>query len=368
MGYEILERIITIDFTGCEALFAVRADARILKERMCLIEEADALGRLFDIDILDSSGNHLSRGSERPCLICGAPSRACARSRAHDASELFQKAHVIIDTHFKEEFFRYIGETAQRALLNEALTTPKPGLVDCESNGAHSDMNLISFADSACALRPYFEACARMGSEDAAFSRLQYAGQQAEDAMYAEAGVNTHKGAIFALGILCYAAGSCGEHADTDAILQKSAAAGMFFLEQMKQSACCETGGERQYRQYGLTGARGEAASGFCSVQSFALPALREAAASGKSLQQAGLHALIALMKNVQDSNVIRRAGLDGQNFVSEQAQLALNEGCSEDLLRAMDRAFVQRGISPGGSADLLAAAYFLYFLEIRRA
>ena len=126
MNLSILERIETTEFTGCEALFSVQADAQALKEAMCLIEESDALGRLLDIDVLDASGAHLSRGSERLCLICGKPARACARSRAHDASALFQQAHEIIESHFQEEFFRYIGETAQRALLHEALTTPKP--------------------------------------------------------------------------------------------------------------------------------------------------------------------------------------------------------------------------------------------------
>lgn len=368
MNLPILERIETTEFTGCEALFSVQADAQALKEAMCLIEESDALGRLFDIDVLDASGAHLSRGSERLCLICGKPARACARSRAHDASELFQKAHEIIESHFQEEFFRYIGETAQRALLHEALTTPKPGLVDCENSGAHSDMNIMSFADSACVLRPYFEACARMGAQNGSLRRLQYAGQQAEDAMFAAANANTHKGAIFSLGILCYAAGFCGEQADTNDILRKSAETGAFFLEQMEKSSRFETGGEQQFRQYGLTGARGEAASGFESVQAIALPVLRQAVASGMTLQQAGLRALMSLMKSVNDSNVIRRAGMEGQKFVMEQANRALDEGCSEEILREMNRTFVRRGVSPGGSADLLAAAYFLYFIETRGA
>ena len=368
MSAPVLDHIITIDFTGCEALFAVQADASLLKERMCLIEGADALGRLFDIDVLDESGSHLSRSTERPCLICGKPARACARSRAHDAKELFDRAHSIIEAHFRDEYIRFIGETAQRALLHEALTTPKPGLVDCENSGAHSDMNLMSFADSACALRPYFETCARMGTESASLHRLQYAGQLAEDAMYAAAGANTHKGAIFSLGILSYAAGFCGEDADLPAILNKSSETGAFFLQQMKQSARSETGGEQQYIQYGLTGARGEAASGFQSVQNIALPALTAALAAGKSLHQAGLRALLSLMNQVQDSNVIRRAGMEGQKFVMQQAQLALDQGCSEETLRTMDRTFIQQGISPGGSADLLAVTYFLYFLSARRA
>ena len=207
-----------------------------------------------------------------------------------------------------------------------------------------------------------------MGTEDADIPRLQYAGQQAEDAMYASAGVNTHKGAIFALGILCYAAGSCKDFPGVDAIYEKSASVGACFLEQMKSSLRTQTGGEIQYRQFGLTGARGEAASGFESVRSIALPALKSALAGGKPLHEAGLYALLSLMRHVKDSNIIRRAGMDAQEYVFHQAQLALDAGLSESVLREMNKSFIQKRISPGGCADLLAAAYFLYFLETRHA
>jgi len=352
-----------IAFTGCEALWAIDADASALKKQMCLIEEADALGRLFDIDVLDSKGLHLSRGSERTCLICGAPARACARARIHDAQTLFAKAKEIIRAHFQEKFVRKIGETAQRALLHEALTTPKPGLVDRENNGSHSDMDLFSFADSACALRSYFESCVRLGMENAPYERLQYAGLLAEDSMLLSARANTHKGAIFSLGILCYASGRCGEDAAMDALLHAASEAGGYFLSQMQKSPCANTGGEKQYRLYGFTGARGEAASGFASVIKIALPALKKALSEEKNLEESGLFALLSLIAKVQDSNIIRRAGLEGQAFAQEQARLTLERGCSSEMLRQMNDAFVLRRISPGGSADLLAVTYFLHFL-----
>ena len=187
----------TLAFTGCEALWAVGGDAETLKRGMCVLEEADALGRLFDIDVIDENGVHLTRGGERKCLICGGPVRACARSRAHSGTELYEKANQIIREHFQETFVRQIGEMAQKALLFEALTTPKPGLVDCENNGAHSDMDLFSFASSACALRPYFVRCVQLGMDNASARQLQYEGMLAEDAILAAAHANTHKGAVF---------------------------------------------------------------------------------------------------------------------------------------------------------------------------
>lgn len=357
----------TARFTGCEALWAVQAEASALKKAMCLIEEADALGRLFDIDVIDADGTHLSRNSERPCLICGNPVRACARSRKHSAEELFEKALSVIQSHFENQLAHQIGELAQKALLYEALTTPKPGLVDAENSGSHSDMTLFSFADSVCTLRPYLEECVHLGIQQANPAQLQYAGMCAEDSMFSAAHVNTHKGAIFALGILCCAIGSLGEFAPLEGILAKVAEIGTGFLNQMKTAGQTQTGGERQYQQYGLTGARGEAASGYQSVYAIALPALKKAIAQGKSLPMAGLEALLQLMAHVQDSNIIRRAGMDGQHWVMEQTQRLLENGFSSDDLRLMNEQFVERSISPGGSADLLAVTYFLYFYQQRQ-
>lgn len=355
---------ITRAFTGCEALWAVRGDAGKIKQGMCLIEEADALGRLFDIDVIDENGVHLTRGTERTCLICGGPVRACARSRAHSGAELYEKANQIIRAHFEERFIQRVGELAQKALVFEALTTPKPGLVDCENNGAHSDMDLFSFASSVCALRPYFERCVRLGMDNAGAARLQHEGMQAEDDMFAAAQANTHKGAVFSLGILCYALGSAGENADPDEVLTRAAQVGQIFLNEMKDAKHPRTGGETQYLQYGLTGARGEAASGFPSVRTIALPALEKALQEGRCLPDAGLCALLALISQVQDSNIIRRAGMNGQRLAAQQAEEWLQNGFDKDALRAMNDRFVAENLSPGGSADLLAAAYFLHFWQ----
>ncbi len=364
LGVPVLEYAGHKAFTGCEALWAVQAEAALLKTQMCRIEEADELGRLFDIDVIDAAGQHLSRKSERPCLICGGPVRACARSRAHSAQELFQRTHEIIEGHFRKQFVRHIGECAQKALLFEALTTPKPGLVDRQNNGAHLDMDLFSFAASACALRPYFEECGRIGMDGASPAQLQYAGMLAEDAMLRAAGANTHKGAIFSLGILCCALGHCGEGAALSDMLDKAGELGQYFLRQMEGARHATTGGEQQYLAYGLTGARGEAAAGFPTVTQIALPALEKALHSGCGLQEAGLYALVSLLARVQDSNVIRRAGMEGQHWLTQAAQRLLDEGFSTAALCTLDGACIARNISPGGSADLLAATYFLHFIK----
>lgn len=362
-----------IAFTGCECLWSVDANAAEIKRRMQMIEEADEIGRLFDIDVIAADGCKIERKTARKCLICAEDVHICARSRRHSAEELFERAKEIIRRHFEEKFIESTARMAQKALINEALTTPKPGLVDCENNGAHSDMDIFSFAASACALKEYFKQAVRIGMDyrDASvrFERLQYAGVQAEAEMYAAScGANTHKGALFSMGILCCAAGAAGEGADTDSLLACAAETAAPALEALKSmpEARAETGGERQYLQAGLTGARGEAASGFPTVRHTALPALKRALAEGKSLNDAGLAALCALMHAVCDSNILRRADAAALAEVQRLAQVTLDDGADREKLREMNDIFVQRNISPGGSADLLALTYFLYDWETK--
>ncbi len=363
-AWETLDFVQTVTATGCEALWAVQADAAELKQAMRLVEESDALGRLFDADVIAPDGAHLSRETERACLICCGPVRACARSRAHSAEELFAKVHEIMEAHFQERYAKYVGELAQKALLIEAVITPKPGLVDCENSGSHRDMDLFSFIGSACALRGYFEDCARLGMQHAEIARLRATGMEAEAQMLAAARANTHKGAIFSLGILCYAAGSCGENAGLEVVLQKAAELGDSFLQRLKANDRPRTAGERQYAQYGLTGVRGEAASGFQTVRELALPIFRKAMRERRGLNAAGLETLLHLIAHVQDSNLIHRAGMDGQRWAAEQARAVTERVYTADDLREMNRQFVKRNASPGGSADLLAATVFLFLLE----
>lgn len=361
---EVLECIEKEDYTGCECIWAVRTNAEQLKHLLCLMEEQDDIGRLFDMDVIDAQGNHLSRNEERSCLICGKPVRACARSRAHSAEELFSKTQDIIRIYFDRKFAEKAGEMAQRALLYEAITTPKPGLVDCNNSGSHLDMNLFHFMESAALLGNYFEACTMLGITNAGFEALQLRGIQAERDMLQQLKVNTHKGAIFALGILCYAWGLCGEESSVECILKAAKKAGTYFLKQMENCIDPKTGGEIQFKQYGITGARGEAASGFETVKKIALPAFIQAMHEGKSLNDSGICAMMALMECVQDSNVIRRCGQEMQRWMNNTAKEINASQWDHALLKKLDKQFIDCNISPGGCADLLAVTYFLYFVN----
>ena len=399
-GIAVAARERTLAFTGCEEIWAVDAPAQELKARMCAIEEMDALGRLFDIDVIDADGYKLERPMERRCLICGGPVRACARSRTHSARELSERAHEIIFAFLNEKRASEIGELAHRALIREANVTPKPGLVDRENSGAHRDMDLKLFHASADALRPWFEDCARIGLElrdtapEQVFARLRKRGIEAENAMFAATnGVNTHKGALFSLGILCCAAAmeAAGagvpaklnsaadegatkqaklNRAETDArtqaILDRAAALARPALNDLTalHPWDARTGGEVQYLASGRTGVRGEAAAGFPHARDYGLPALKRALQDGASYNEACLRALLALMTCVEDSNILRRRGVAALRSVQSRAKALLAQGFHMDELRHMNDDFVRENLSPGGSADLLAVTIFLYEIQ----
>ena len=380
-GTFVAAREQTLAFTGCEEIWAVDAPAQELKARMCAIEEADALGRLFDIDVIDAEGRKLERATERRCLICGKPVRACARSRAHSARELSARAHEIIFAFLDEKRASEIGKLAHRALIWEANVTPKPGLVDRENSGAHRDMDLKLFLKSADALRPWFADCARIGlaMRDAApeqvFARLRKRGIEAEKAMFAATGgVNTHKGALFSLGILCCAAAMAGEGASVPAILDRAAMLARPSLDDLTElrPEDAHTGGEVQYLSSGRTGVRGEAAAGFPHARDCGLPALEEALRRGVDaglkgdalFNRACLHALLALMARVEDSNILRRSGPEALRSVQSRAEALRMRGFGMDDLRRMNDDFVRENLSPGGSADLLAITIFLYDIQ----
>lgn len=380
-----LDMCITREKTGPEALLSVRADAREIKRRLCAMEEATPLGRLMDMDVIDVYGEKIAREDiglpMRRCLLCEGVAAACARSRTHSAEALFARAQEIITAHFENAFAQAMAQTAQRALLYEVATTPKPGLVDCRNNGAHKDMDIFTFLDSACVLTPYFEQCTALGlahrgkAPAACFAALRTQGVWAEAQMYkATVGVNTHKGAIFSLGIFCAALGMGyvpGEGADAVQALLRCGA-------MTKDALAAELGGitqenartfgERLYAAHGLAGVRGEAAGGFASVREIALPTLHDALLKGDSLQAAGVRVLLALLAQTQDTNVIRRSDRARQQRLAKEAQALLHSGAARKDIEALDAQLIKENISPGGCADLLALTYMAYWVQTREA
>lgn len=370
-GYPVRSREVKHAVTGDEAMLCVELDAGSLKTICTDIEEGCPMGRLFDMDVLDTNGAKLERGTQRRCLVCGAPGRVCASRRFHNVTELQEATRKLICDHFDPIDADRIAGAAVRALIDEVRTTPKPGLVDLRNNGAHTDMDVPLFTASAEALRSYFTQCAQIGQQTAgqappeAFPLLREAGIRAEKTMYAvTGGVNTHKGAIYTLGILCAAFGWLLHTGDVSPSSMDvlnlcrwiAGDAARYDLDH----APADTAGIRLYREMGIPGIRGEMAMGLPSVSDLALPQYRAALARGLNRNDAGVTALLHLISKVKDTNLHHRGGTEGAEFASRSACGLLERGFSLREVEALDDAFIARNLSPGGCADLLAATYLL--------
>lgn len=92
----VLHRDIFEAKTGCEACFVVEADPLRIKDAMTMLEDADAFGRLLDLDVLTPEGTKLTRGTPRTCLLCGRPAHVCGRSRTHSLEELTARVEAVL--------------------------------------------------------------------------------------------------------------------------------------------------------------------------------------------------------------------------------------------------------------------------------
>lgn len=281
------------------------------------------------------------------------------------------------------------AEYAQRAILYEAVLTPKPGLVDAVNMGSHHDMDIFTFIDSSSNLFKGFYLYAKAGlectgSEKELFSAIRKIGIQVEKDMFkATKNINTHKGINFSMGIVLAAAGyylrdkDIDENiiltpSDTDEILNtvRVMTEGLVKsdFENIKKKEKL-THGERLYVEKGFSGIRGEAERGFPTVEKTSLPRLREIGHSDMSMEQKLLDVLFHLMSISDDSNIINRGGLEGLEFVKSvskeflMTELIFEDGFREKI-QEMNNLFVEKNISPGGSADLLSITIFFGMLE----
>lgn len=383
--------------SGPEAFFLLSMSPEQAKTLTTSIEESHPIGRLFDMDVLGPDGVSISRSAlglpPRTCLICGENAKACARSRNHTLEVILWRTAQILNDFFKGRAADAAAACAVRALLYEVSTTPKPGLVDRSNSGSHKDMDFFTFLDSSAALIPWFRDFFCIGwdhceeSDMQVFSRLRFAGQEAETSMFAATNyVNTHKGLIFAAAIIL---GALGKSYAVQNTLASTAPApknlvinrGISIeqlLDRCKQIAVCSfsdfektkpsaTAGEQIYTAYGLTGARGEAAAGFPSALTYGLPALKRWLNLELSLNDSAALALLTMLSQVDDTNMIHRGGLELAVRSKKEAGALLSEITPDNFkekLEQLDMHYIKENLSPGGCADLLAISLLFLFLE----
>ncbi|WP_130907673.1 MULTISPECIES: triphosphoribosyl-dephospho-CoA synthase [unclassified Pseudomonas] len=265
-----------------------------------------------------------------------------------------------------------LADRAVDALIDEADLSPKPALVDRRGNGAHTDLHLGLMHASALALWPAFKEMAEAAVEIGEIGlplreAIGLIGRQGEQSMLTTTnGVNTHRGAIWALGLLVAAA----------ALEPESTAAGSIALRAARLALLDDrfaprplSHGAQVAQRYGARGAREEAQLGFPAVIQRALPQLKRSRANGHGEQNARLDALLAIMTDLADTCVLYRAGEQGLRTMQIGAQAVLDAGGSASLagrrrLHQLDQQLIALNASPGGAADLLAACLLIDGIE----
>lgn len=275
----------------------------------------------------------------------------------------------------------YLQQSAAKALFIEVQLAPKPGLVDRFDNGAHQDMHLFTFTESILALQPYFYEYAHagfthQGSALELFDKVRHIGQKAEKAMLtATKGINTHKGANFSFALILAAVGKYLQNhtlplnlADSQIIRQYIQQMTKHLMQTDFQKAKHKanlTNGERLFIEYGITGIRGQAATGYPDLFDHLLPFLRQYLPIKKESQL--LRGLLFLMSTIEDSNLIHRGGLSAWKMVQEETtliHLINDETQFINQLKQYNQSLIARHLSPGGAADLLSLAIFWLILE----
>ncbi|MCU1069183.1 triphosphoribosyl-dephospho-CoA synthase MdcB [Stenotrophomonas maltophilia] len=260
-----------------------------------------------------------------------------------------------------------LGRLAVASLHAELALAPKPGLVTPFDRGSHHDMDAGTFLRSLFALRHYFTAVAHLGAAGADFDALRRCGIAAEAAMLrATAGINTHRGAVFSLGLLVAAAAACRSrlgHAATGE--QACLEVRRWAADLARAPLDAASPGQRARTLHKVPGVREQAAAGYPLLREVALPSLRHALASGLPREAAMCHTLMQLVAHTEDLNLLHRGGAEGLRWARQQAHRFLAEGGAfahdwQPRLQRIADAFVARHLSPGGSADLLACSLFL--------
>lgn len=292
----------------------------------------------------------------------GVPISASRVRRAIKANNLREAAQLVPPTTLPY----IIGHLATHALQTELDTTPKPGLVDLHDSGAHHDMNHALMQNGIRALHPYFVRLALLGADNPAptHAAISAIGVEAEHAMLnATRGVNTHKGALFALGLATVATASM-DYAYTlsDNYKQNTLDILLGRIAELARLFPCAQGTHgnkaKDKARARLCGALDNARQGYTQLRDNWLPFY---ASLVERADPYALHkTLLRIMCDLDDTNIVYRTDLATMQGVKATARHLL-DNFSEAALARTNTLFIRQNISPGGSADMLSLVVFLY-------
>lgn len=411
-GYNVVSQYNLDSFCGRYSILVISSPAALEIKQLLIDWEQDSIDRrLVDIDVIDENGKKVSRtdcGDQlRPCLICDRPAFVCSRERHHDYAELWQVAHRLMLGAIDKRQSQFCTECALKGMLFEVASAPKPGLVDRFDSGIHHDMDIYTFLASSAAIAPIlqeFWTAGQQYQDQRLFSKLRQIGQYAERVMYrSTAGINTHKGLIFALALMIGSYSSlwhnyftsCLEDEQPDRntvpdkidlalpnmddwrrLIQLLASYALADFSSISEKNHLSAG-EELFRSQGIYGARGEALSGYATVFEHGLPALKSGYKLFKNSELASCWCLLNIMVETEDTNLIKKLGIDTWQDYRRLIRIELDnieyflqknsDGATAQLNLVMTKLtsiFNQNQLSPGGSADLLALTIFVYELS----
>uniref|UniRef100_UPI004029C6C3 [citrate (pro-3S)-lyase] ligase n=1 Tax=Candidatus Cryptobacteroides bacterium TaxID=3085639 RepID=UPI004029C6C3 len=246
-----------------------------------------------------------------------------------------------------------VADLAERALRLELDTTPKPGLVDRRDNGAHKDMDYALMSKSISALRPYLTRLAVESAKDIDPAKIKEIGIEAEKAMLkATGGVNTHKGALFCIGLSVAAASY---------LASTTGSVEAYSFKELVSRAASEipsargTHGAEAKRSFKAVGALENARAAYPELFADWLPYYRSLESDPFRCHKTLLH----IMTTLDDTNILHRRGAEGLAHAEAEAARLL-EDFSESRLSSLNKDFIRENISPGGSADMLSLTIFI--------
>lgn len=288
----------------------------------------------IEIPRLEQNGNPISATSLR---------RALDKGGFKEAMEYIPKSTVPY----------LVADLAERALRLELDTTPKPGLVDRRDNGAHKDMDYALMSKSISALRPYLTRLAVESAKDIDLAKIKEVGIEAEKAMLkATGGVNTHKGALFCIGLSVAAASY---------LASTTGSVEAYSFKELVSRAASEipsargTHGAEAKRSFKAVGALENARAAYPELFTDWLPYYRSLEGDPFRCHKTLLH----IMTTLDDTNILHRRGAEGLAHAEAEAARLL-EDFSESGLSSLNKDFIRENISPGGSADMLSLTIFI--------
>ena len=262
-----------------------------------------------------------------------------------------------------QKMARFYAKIAVRSLYDEVALYPKPGLVSFIDSGAHDDMDGALFFRSLFGLRHYFFQVGLNAALNASPHTLVHWGRQAEQRMhYITGGVNTHRGAIFTLGIFCTSVCKLSNQYSTFSAQDLHLAIINDWADFLAKHHRNEnTHGALVKQKYAVADAKQMAIEGYQLV--FEL--YHELIESVDDKVFFGLMAYQHLLLNMDDINILYRTGKNGLEFARQQIQTLSFHDKEQAIQNAigLHTVFSQKNISPGGVADMLSVLYFLHYL-----